>query len=249
MCKESSSRVVFWSKKRAEMKTKPIADRRFAPVYSVSEAAVYLGMPMRTLHDWVFGYTYGQKMSRRVAAPLIQAADPIDGWLSFINLVEAHVLLVTRNKEIRTVQIRRALDYVRDQFPDSEHPLITKTFYTQGKHLFVKALSDELGTGTTINASLSGQLWLTELDQYLERIERDTAGLPVRLFPMRVGPEKRVVLDIELSSGRPVLNGTGIMVAVLKRRHDAGESTEALAQDYGIKPLEVEEAVRYLDAA
>jgi uncharacterized protein (DUF433 family) len=86
------------------------------------------------------------------------------------------------------------------------------------------------------------------IDAYLERIERDAKGLPVRLFPFtrrRALDEPRAaVIDPTVSFGRPVLIGTGIPTAVIAGRYKAGDSMDDLATDYGRTRLEIEEAVR-----
>jgi uncharacterized protein (DUF433 family) len=53
-----------------------------------------------------------------------------------------------------------------------------------------------------------------------------------------------VVIDPRISFGRPVLAGSGIPTAVIADRYKAGESVDELADDYGRKRLEIEEAIR-----
>jgi uncharacterized protein (DUF433 family) len=52
------------------------------------------------------------------------------------------------------------------------------------------------------------------------------------------------VIDPQVSFGRPVLVGTGIPTAVIAGRYKAGESMDALADDYGRQRFEIEEAIR-----
>ena len=86
------------------------------------------------------------------------------------------------------------------------------------------------------------------LQAHLRRIERDSAGIPVKLYPFtrKRDPQepKAVVIDPQVSFGRPVLAGTGIATSVIAERYKAGESMEELADDYGLKRLEIEEAIR-----
>jgi uncharacterized protein (DUF433 family) len=53
-----------------------------------------------------------------------------------------------------------------------------------------------------------------------------------------------VVIDPELSFGRPVIAGTGLATEVIADRYKAGESIQELAEDYGRPAEEVEEAIR-----
>ena len=94
------------------------------------------------------------------------------------------------------------------------------------------------------------------IESHLRRIERDTSGLPVRLYPFtreRKPEEPRIiVIDPNMSFRRLALAGTGIATAIIAQRYKAGESIEELAEDYGRSRSDIEEAIRcelWLDAA
>lgn len=97
-----------------------------------------------------------------------------------------------------------------------------------------------------------GQLGLAEcLKDYLQRIERDPAGAPVRLYPFPGGrppvPDwpRTVVMDPRIAFGRPVIAGTSIPTAEVAKRITAGETLEEIAEDYDRSPREILEAVRW----
>lgn len=106
--------------------------------------------------------------------------------------------------------------------------------------------------GALINLSKAGQLAMREvLASYLERIERDLDNLPARLYPF-ILPDRSnrtVVIDPLVSFGRPVIRGKGITTAIVAKRIDAGESIEALADDYGLEEGEIKDALVYQMAA
>jgi len=225
-------------------------DYRDIPRYGLTETGFYLGIPLGTLKSWVNGRHYQTAAGRKFFEPLVKL--PAPGMLSFFNLVEIHILLATRKKyRLEMPAIREAIDYISKEFP-SDHPLITEEFLTDGKDLFIKKLEQ------TINVSRRGQLGFGPiLDLYLRRIERDRTGLPTRIFPIRIDwegqpreePPKVVVINPRVSSGRPVVYGTGVATSIIYTRFRAGESTEELANDYGLKPNQVEEVIRYATAA
>ncbi len=103
----------------------------------------------------------------------------------------------------------------------------------------------------------NAQLAMKELiEAHLRRIERDTSGLPVRLYPFtrerKADEPKVIVIDPSISFGRPVLVGTGIATTIIAQRYKAGESVGELAEDYGRSRSEIEEAIRcelWLEAA
>jgi uncharacterized protein (DUF433 family) len=231
------------------MKQKGIAfdkhyDVREVPSYGVMEAAHYLRIPRTTIRDWVSGRHYRSAAGVRFTKPIIQVPDPTVKQLSFMNLVEIHVLDAIRRKhDIPLEKVRSAVIYLTKQFP-SRHPLADQEFETDGLNLFIKTFSQ------LINISQEGQLAMQEvLQAHLHRIERDLNGIPVRLYPFTRKREfqeepKAVVIDPQVSFGRPILAGTGIPTAVIAERYKAGESMDALAEDYGRQRVEIEEAIR-----
>jgi uncharacterized protein (DUF433 family) len=224
-------------------KVSELRDPRGLGAYGLLEAAHYLNIPASTLRSWVVGRNYPTGSGLSFFAPVIPLADPRDCLLSFVNLVEVHVLdAIRREHAVALPKVRQAITYLATRFP-SKHLLADHRFETDGLDLFVCKY------GQLINASRSGQLAMRQvLEAHLRRIERDPAGFPVRLYPFtrKRQPEepKVVVIDPYVSFGRPVLVGTGIPTATIADRYKAGESIDELAHDYGRPRLEIEEAVR-----
>jgi uncharacterized protein (DUF433 family) len=213
------------------------------PAYGVAEAAHYLRIPLATLRSWVRGRYYPTESGRRFFKPLIELPQPALLSLSFVNLVEAHVLdAIRREHEIALPKVRTALLYVRHQL-GSRHPLADLKFETDGVDLFLSRYE------RLISVSEAGQLAMRDmLTAHLRRVEHDDSGLAVRLFPFtrkrQPDEPKIIVMDPYVSFGRPTISGTGIATSIVAERYKAGESIEELAEDYGCKRDYVEEAVR-----
>lgn len=224
-------------------------DIRAIPSYGIAESAHYLGIAESTLRSWLYGRTYPTRRGtvERTSA-IIHPADAKHEILSFYNLVEAHVLLFQRQVYgVRLPAVRIAVEHVRKTL-GLERPLIHQVFYTDGKDLFIKELEKKV----VINASKRGQLGIWQiLNLYLERIEWDADGLAARLFPVRAGQVNgsKIVIDPQISFGRPVIQGTGITASVLWHRKRLGEKVEDISKDYGIDRSAVEEAISYYKAA
>ena len=164
--------------------------------------------------------------------------------MSFTNLVEAYVLTAIRRKhQIALPTIRHGLDYLVRKL-GAKRPLLEKEFATNGVDLFVDHL------GEIINISRDGQVEMADLIRaYLERIDRDAKGLPIKLYPfMRTqAPREQprtVVIDPRVSFGRPVIAGTGIPTAVLAEQFKAGDPVPVLAKEYGADEEAVWDAIR-----
>ena len=217
-------------------------DVREHPRYSIEEAATYLHIPLSTMKAWTRGQRYTTKYGKRVEfQPVLKLADARHGLLSFYNLAEAHILRCTRDREVPLRNVRLALAYVREALPDDPHPLLSRDFRTFGQDVFIQHL------GQTVNATRQGQLAMRKLlGRYLQRLKRATDGTLVELYPIKT---HNLALNPLISSGKPIVKGTGINAMVLRDRLRAGEREDEVATDYGLTIREVKNAVQELAAA
>ncbi|MGH9747133.1 MAG: DUF433 domain-containing protein [Candidatus Acidiferrales bacterium] len=214
-------------------------DLREFPRYGISEAAFYIRIPATTLLAWTRGQDYRTKQgAHRTFEPLIELADPDNKFLSFYNLVEAHMLRSTTERGVPLKNVRKALEYIRETLP-GKHPLLMHDFEVSGKEVFIQHLGD------TVNATRYGQLAMRKiLEKHLRRIVRDTHGLPLKVFPIN---SRRLVIDPQFSSGKPIVKGRGIVASVLSGRKKTGETIPEIARDYGLTKLEVKQAIEDYD--
>ena len=220
-------------------------DPREIPTYAPFEVARYLQIPERTIHNWAFGYGVSGNAARR-AKPVICAASGEPRLLSFVNVLEVHVLnALRRQHKVDLPAIRNAVEWSAKEFR-TEHPLADLDIQTNGVTVFVERY------GKLIDASKQGQYTMHRLlDLHLARIDRDPRGLAVRLFPFvrahanaEPSPdEPRVVaLDPRVQFGRPVLVNSRIPTLEIAEKYKAGDSIEALAEDYERSSEEIQEA-------
>jgi uncharacterized protein (DUF433 family) len=210
-------------------------DYREMPAYGVPEAARYLGLPKSTVRYWSAGRgSYGALVTTATTDPLA---------LSFLNLVELHLLAAIRRKHtVSMPSVRRAIDYLKKSYR-SNHPLLVKELETDGLDLFIRSY------GELINVSQAGQVEIRHfVEAALKRIERDSNNIPIKLYPF-TRPQidnapALIVIDPTLSGGRPVIAGTGLATEIIAERYKAGESIEELCRDYDRDYSEIEEAIR-----
>lgn len=218
-------------------------DPREVSAYRLRDIAHYLNLPPSTLRRWVKGQAYKTKRGERWFAALIDP--PPAGGLSFMNLLEGHVLAALRRQRLVPMHdIRNALRGIVRRDPHTKHPLATRRFATIGKTLFV----EEAGR----HIAHDGQAAFAEyLDIYLERIEHDTDGMAARLYPFprsfagKQNAPRSVLIDARVAFGRPVLSGTRIPTAVIAQRLVTGETPEEIAEDYHRKVGEILDAIRW----
>lgn len=204
------------------------------PAYGVAEAAVYLKVPYQTLRYWLTGF--------HARPPIITPVEIDPVRLSFLNLLECHVLAGMRKMyDLKLPKVRSALSKLEKQNPHS-HPLISRVFLTDRRDLFVEEL------GALVNISQHGQMGLNFYHVHLERVEIDPQGM-FRFFPFVVQPvasePKSVEINPMVGFGKPVIAGTGISTAIIASRFNARESISELSAEYGCTSEQIEEAIRW----
>lgn len=216
---------------------------RRTPAYPFIEAAHYLDMPVSTLRSWCIGQDYKVNGETRRFRPLIELDGEKAEGLSFLNLVEAHVLAAIRRKhDIPLPRVREALAFMQEKL-NTSRTLVERSFQTDGVSLFIEELS------ALVNVTHEGQIEMKELLLvHLHRIERDPAGLPIRLFPFtRTGTQEReapVQIDPTIAFGRPSLRGRAVPTAVLADRFKTGEPMTELASDFGVTVEAIDDYIR-----
>ena len=218
-------------------------DIRDAPAYTFLAAARCLGMPQATLRRWVHGRTSDNGGRRVVFDPLIRAPAGTSSHISFNNLVEAHVVRALRTRHgVRIAAIRDSIEYAEREL-QIRRLLLSDGLRTAGKDIFLDRLSK------LIKLSGSARRAMRQvLEVHLNRIDRDADALPLRLYPLRPiwSPDRKpIVIDPQISFGRPSVAGSGVSTAALVDRYDAGETVGALARDYRLEISQIEDAVVY----
>ncbi len=214
------------------------------PVYGFSEAARYLKIVQATLRSWIIGRSYPKDTGAGYFKPLIKISDKKLRLLSFNNLIEAYVLRALRQDHGVSIKaVRTALDYAQSEF-NIPRLLLSDDLRTTAGELFLQRY------GELINLSKSGQLALRKmLEAHLQRIEWDKK-FAIRLYPfIDFDKKKLIAIDPTMKFGRPFISRKGISTSILVDRIDAGESTDAIADDYELDVNEVEMAILYERAA
>jgi len=229
------------------------SDIKEIPAYNILQASSYLKIPRETLRRWVRGQAFPSS-GGYVFKPVIQLPDKDRPLLSFMNLMEAHVLDgMRRQYKVPFGRIRRGLELLEQHY-SSMHPLADHLFRTDGVDLFIDDLSHY------VNISQKGQLEMKGIvEVFLHRIERDFDNNPIQLFPFINKPRRishsnfdrleqqarPVVINPLISFGKPILVGTGIPTAIIAERFRAGDKIELLAEDYDLTEAQIEEALWY----
>jgi uncharacterized protein (DUF433 family) len=222
---------------------------RESAAYTLAEAARYTRLPVATLRSWVLGRQYPTAGgSSGVFPPLIRPVSKQPPWLSFSNLIEAHVLRSLRTEHgVPVKALRDALAYAEKTL-GIDRLLLRPELRTEPGKVFLERY------GELIELTASGQLAMRRLfAEHLKRVEWDASRFPVRLYPFlsasAPSEERSIVIDPRIAFGRPVVIRQGVSTSTIAERIDAGESVDDVARDYDLGASEIEQAIVYERAA
>lgn len=222
-------------------------DSRNAPAYSLGEAARYLRLSPATLRSWFLGRPCPTTKGLSQFTPVLKPVRRNPATLSFSNLIEAHVLRSLRTEQgVPLRAVRKALEYAQTQL-NIDQLLLREELRTTGGDLFLDRY------GELVSLSTSGQLAMRQVfEAHLNRVEWGHLRSAVRLYPFlvaEVGDAKPIVIDPQISFGRPVISEAFVSTQAIRDRIDAGEAVEDVARDYDLTNDAIEKAVLFERAA
>jgi uncharacterized protein (DUF433 family) len=227
-------------------------DRFTTPLYSLSEAAHYLGVPPTTFGTWAKGYVRRAPGRPEVRGAAIVTTVPGQSRgaavIPFIGLAEGLVLAAIKESGVPLQRIRPALDRLRDEF-DLEHVLASKSLYTDGAEVIYDFAEQ---AGDTAEARGARQLVVVRnnqrvfneiLDQYLRRIHfaDDNYAQSIRLPGY---DEADVVVDPRRGFGQPTFVRGGAKVEDALGLFRAGEPLSTVSREFGVPVEQLEDALR-----
>jgi uncharacterized protein (DUF433 family) len=190
------------------------------------------------------GQGYRVRDERRMTVPIIGLPSPGDPTLSFVNMIEAHLLRALRTEHGFSMSaVKTALDELA-RHSRADHPLAYEDLLAGAGELFLDKY------GQLISLTRSGQIAMkATLAAFLQRIERGVRFAPIRLYPFiraleSDGP-RTILVDPRVAFGRPVIAGTRIPTSEVRSRIDAGETISQVAEDFEQDEEKIQDAILY----
>ena len=221
-------------------------DRFERRLYTVSDAARYIGMSRSTLVAWSRSRLQIETTpSGGQRRPVVTSFEPIKGdrrRIPFVGLVEATVVQAFRETGLSMQRIRRALGVLQDR-GELEHALASRHLFTDGANvLYDYAWSHDDPQLRLLTVVHTGQRVFHEIIlEYLKRIEfKDdwATGLTVPVT-------KRPLLKIlpEVAGGDPLFMKGGAPLSAVRSRYLAGEPVDSIAGDFGVPAADITESL------
>ncbi len=203
-------------------------------------------MSPSTLSTWAKGYTRAFPDRPPVTqGPVITAlpAQPNGpARIPFIGLVEATVVQAFRETGLPLQRIRKALAILSQQ-DGIEHALASRRLYTDGAQvLYEYASSSGDNSLRLLTVVESGQRVFHEIiSDYLKLIEFD--GMWPTGITLPITKNRVLHVRPNVALGGPIFQRGGAPLSAVISRWKAGESTDSLADDYGVPLADIEDAL------
>ncbi len=222
-------------------------DSRFSvPLYTVAEAARFLGVPSSTFSTWAKGYVRRPPGRPEVeGAPIVTsiAAERRYPTVPFVGLAEGMVLAAFRKAGVSLQHIRRAVA-VLEREVGVDHALASRRLYTDGAVILFDYAESEHDDELTVVVTQQRE-FSPIVEGYVQRIEHGRDGWAVRVAsPVTARPI--ILVDPRRAFGQPIFVHGAAPVDSIVGRVKAGDPIAEVADDFGVPEADVRD---YLDAA
>jgi len=181
-----------------------------APAYSIAETTRLVGVPRSSVNYYLRGYQYkypaNEKSYTRKLSPIISQSETGSTYASFLDLIDLLCVKEFLARNFTLQFLRKALAEAKE-YLGTPH-FATSQFYTSKDRIILKIPKN----GVLIQLMTGGQITIPEITQKLSHkldfADAAHLGLAQRFFPN--GKNGAIVIDPQISFGRPTLVGYGV---------------------------------------
>ncbi len=222
------------------MSVAPTDERFTMPLYSVTEAAFHIDVPVSTFRSWTHGYARPGRERRAVTGESIVTTLPRDAGVSvpFVGLAEGHALAAIRRTGVPLQRIRPALRRLQDEL-GIEHVLASRSLYTDGAEVlydFAESQGDTLEARSARDLVVvrnSQRVFNEIVDSYLRRVDFASDGWAQSIHLPKYGTAD-VVVDPRRSFGVPIFARGGVRLETILAAFKAGADIPDLTEEFGV---------------
>lgn len=215
-----------------------------APSYSIAETSRLVDMNPWTVRRYLQGYEYDYINSRTVQPPVIKSGNGDRTiYASFLDLIDLIFVREFMRRGFGLPTLRKALDEARERLGT---PHFARTiFFTSGsKEIILKLPQD----GSMIALLTGGQSAMPKIIEMLsDKLEfEDVTGLGFvkKWYPL--GVQEFIVIDPEISFGRPTLKGKAVPTHNIYDLYlGEGKKIEPVSNWFNIPAPEIDAAIKF----
>jgi len=216
----------------------PIAadDPRASPLFTISEAAKYLGLSYSTLRSWVRPDT---------GRPLVYSLQKEGNYASipFVGFAEAFVLAAAKRAGLKPNRVREGVAAVRADI-GLEYALATRRLFMDKTELLVAYALEPDVQGEDLTVARNKQIQMSETVKHdLELITYGSDDV-AETIQLPIFKRTKVIVDPREAFGQPIVERTGTRVRDVLALWWADENMSDIAYDFDLEQDEVEDIVR-----
>lgn len=191
-------------------------------VYNLAEVARYTQLHNQRVRAWFNGRDNGSSHGRVLQSDYrpIKKSQAV----SFHDLIDVLVAGQFRELGVSLQVVRAAYSLLQTRF-EARHPFCHRDLYTDGKQIFLRTAA-ELGD-SVLSEVVSNQQFFSHVCEYLTQVEYGEASALAERWCIAEG----IVIDPQVSLGKPVIKGTGITSFVVANAYVANHADAALVAD------------------
>lgn len=205
-------------------------------VYHLDEVSAYTGIPKATLRSW-----FRVRPDKAGQGPVFASdyhSSNGDYAVSFLNLIDAHVLSFFRKRGVKPKIIRRAYSILQTEL-HTPHPFAHADLCTDGNRIIRES---KKSGGVNLIDVIDKQMVFSELQPYMDRIDYGTATRLAEAWRISAG----VTIRPTVAFGKPVIENTGISTYVVANQFRANKKDAVLvARLFEIAETDVANAVAF----
>lgn len=211
------------------------------PLYTVAEAARFLGVPSSSFGNWARGYkaTFRSRPAV-IGQPIVTSSDAprLYPTIPFIGLAEGFVVHSFRRAGVSLQHIRKAVAVLESEV-GLRHALASQRLFTDGANVLYDYAEDE-GDDELLTHVVTQQRILADVVRdYLQLVTYGSDGWPEKLIsPATSRPI--VAVDPERGFGQPIFLRGGVRVEDVLDRIRGDEPLNEVAEDMGVPLTDIE---------
>lgn len=216
-------------------------------LYTIGEAARLLTTPTRRIHTQTLRrWLQGHRRKGETYPPVLRTEPRGDDLVTWAEFVEAGLLAEYR-KDVPLQRLRPMIDAMRTEF-GIPYPLahFRPLVDVESREVLLD-LQEELELDRKLYlvvrspTVMQGVVWTAPVAHFIKKVDFDEDGHAQRVRPL--GKASPVVIDPARAFGIPTIDG--IRTEVLAEHFRSGEPIYRIADDFGLEPQQVEEAIRW----
>lgn len=216
------------------------------PAYSIAEATRLVNMNYWTVRRYLQGYSYEYEGQKRSQPPVVKSDTKADIYASFLDLIDLLFVREFLSRGFGLPTLREALDEAREWL-GAPHFSQSLFFTTSADQIALQMPSD----GSMVVLLTGGQGAMTQIvEMFSDRLNFEDVtkyGFVRRWYPK--GKDGLIVIDPEISFGRPTLMRTGIPTNnIYDLFLGENKSVEPVSEWFEIPVPKIEAAVQFEQA-